>query len=125
MVRYHHSDPQGGLPLDPAFRGFGDDEADAAGWFWFRTVEPVGYERSGCVPGRFPPHLHMKLRAEGCMPLSAQVGFLPSPGTASPRGWLVNRSGPDTAQWAAAPDLLDGPPPPVAVVTLVLQPSKR
>lgn len=132
--RYYHPDPQGDLPLDPAFRGFGDDETDAAGWFWFRTVEPVGYERSGRVSGRFPPHVHMKLRAEGCVPLSAQVDFLPAPGTTSPRGGQVNRPGPDTAQWAATgsqppapvpPDLLDGPPPPVAVVTLILQPSKR
>lgn len=64
---YHPAETPGhGLP-DPAFRGFGEGDIDANGWYAFRTIRPGGYRRTlfGCLPWTFVPHIHVAVRAGG------------------------------------------------------------
>jgi protocatechuate 3,4-dioxygenase beta subunit len=98
--RYHHPDPQEGLPLDPGFRGYGDAFTDVDGWYWFRTVDPAPYTRTVRVRGTFPPHIHMKIWAGSRLLLTTEAQFLPRPDRPAPKG-AVNRSGPLAVRWAS------------------------
>jgi protocatechuate 3,4-dioxygenase, beta subunit len=79
--RYIHSQVASGKARDPFFQGFGTAVTGADGGFAFRTVVPVAY-------GRRPPHVHVRVLAEGRAPFVTQL-YLPDrvrePGL-SPRG---------------------------------------
>jgi len=64
---YHPAETPGHGRPDPAFRGYGQIEADADGWFAFRTVRPGGYKRTlfGVLPWTFVPHIHVAVRSGG------------------------------------------------------------
>ncbi|MFM7506713.1 MAG: hypothetical protein ACKO3M_09185 [Rubrivivax sp.] len=64
---YHPRETPGHGRPDPAFRGHGQTEADADGWFAFRTVRPGGYKRTlfGLLPWTFVPHIHVAVRRGG------------------------------------------------------------
>ncbi len=64
---YHPGETPGHGRPDPAFRGHGESEVDAEGWFAFRTIRPGGYKRTlfGFVPWTFVPHIHVAVRAAG------------------------------------------------------------
>jgi protocatechuate 3,4-dioxygenase beta subunit len=53
----------------------GQIEADADGWFAFRTVRPGGYKRTlfGLLPWTFVPHIHVAVRSGGTDLLVTQV----------------------------------------------------
>ncbi len=62
---YHPAETPGhGLP-DTAFRGHGEADLDADGWYAFRTIRPGGYRRTlfGVLPWTFVPHIHVAVRA--------------------------------------------------------------
>ena len=61
---YHPAETPGhGLP-DSAFRGYGEADVDADGWYAFRTIRPGGYKRTlfGFLPWTFVPHIHVAVR---------------------------------------------------------------
>ncbi len=62
---YHPGETPGHGRPDPAFRGHGQSEVDAEGWFAFRTIRPGGYKRTlfGFVPWTFVPHIHVAVRS--------------------------------------------------------------
>jgi protocatechuate 3,4-dioxygenase beta subunit len=62
---YHPGETPGHGRPDPTFRGYGQSEADAAGWFAFRTIRPGGYRRTlfGVLPWTFVPHIHVAVRS--------------------------------------------------------------
>jgi protocatechuate 3,4-dioxygenase beta subunit len=62
---YHPSETPGHGRPDPAFRGYGQSEVDADGWFAFRTIRPGGYKRTlfGFLPWTFVPHIHVAVRS--------------------------------------------------------------
>jgi protocatechuate 3,4-dioxygenase beta subunit len=62
---YHPGETPGHGRPDPAFRGHGQSEVDADGWFAFRTIRPGGYKRTlfGFVPWTFVPHIHVAVRS--------------------------------------------------------------
>ena len=62
---YHPGETPGHGRPDPAFRGHGQSEVDADGWFAFRTVRPGGYRRTlfGFLPWTFVPHIHVAVRS--------------------------------------------------------------
>ncbi len=65
--RYDHhpaETPGHGRP-DPAFRGHGEGDIDADGWYAYRTIRPGGYRRTlfGVLPWTFVPHIHVAVRA--------------------------------------------------------------
>ena len=64
---YHPGETPGHGRPDPAFRGHGQSEVDAEGWFAFRTIRPGGYKRTlfGFVPWTFVPHIHVAVRSSG------------------------------------------------------------
>jgi protocatechuate 3,4-dioxygenase beta subunit len=64
---YHPGETPGHGRPDAAFRGHGQSEADAEGWFAFRTIRPGGYRRTlfGFLPWTFVPHIHVAVRAGG------------------------------------------------------------
>jgi protocatechuate 3,4-dioxygenase beta subunit len=64
---YHPGETPGHGRPDPAFRGHGQTESDADGWFAFRTVRPGGYKRTlfGFLPWTFVPHIHVAVRRGG------------------------------------------------------------
>lgn len=64
---YHPAETPGHGRPDPAFRGHGEGEIDAKGWYAFRTIRPGGYRRTlfGFLPWTFVPHIHVAVRAGG------------------------------------------------------------
>ena len=64
---YHPGETPGHGQPDAAFRGHGQSEADAEGWFAFRTIRPGGYRRTlfGFLPWTFVPHIHVAVRSGG------------------------------------------------------------
>jgi protocatechuate 3,4-dioxygenase beta subunit len=62
---YHPSETPGHGRPDPAFRGHGQSEVDADGWFAFRTIRPGGYKRTlfGFLPWTFVHHIHVAVRS--------------------------------------------------------------
>ena len=62
---YHPGETPGHGRPDPAFRGHGQSEVDAQGWFAFRTIRPGGYKRTlmGFLPWTFVPHIHVAVRS--------------------------------------------------------------
>jgi protocatechuate 3,4-dioxygenase beta subunit len=62
---YHPGETPGHGRPDPAFRGHGQSEVDAQGWFAFRTIRPGGYRRTlfGFLPWTFVPHIHVAVRS--------------------------------------------------------------
>jgi protocatechuate 3,4-dioxygenase beta subunit len=62
---YHPDETPGHGRPDPAFRGHGQSEVDAQGWFAFRTLRPGGYRRTlfGFLPWTFVPHIHVAVRS--------------------------------------------------------------
>jgi protocatechuate 3,4-dioxygenase beta subunit len=64
---YHPGETPGHGRPDPAFRGHGESDVDAEGWFAFRTLRPGGYTRTlfGFLPWTFVPHIHVAVRAGG------------------------------------------------------------
>jgi len=62
---HHPGETPGHGRADPAFRGHGQSEVDADGWFAFRTIRPGGYRRTlfGFLPWTFVPHIHVAVRA--------------------------------------------------------------
>ena len=64
---YHPGETPGHGRPDPAFRGHGESEVDAEGWFAFRTIRPGGYKRTlfGFLPWTFVPHIHVAVRSGG------------------------------------------------------------
>jgi protocatechuate 3,4-dioxygenase beta subunit len=64
---YHPGETPGHGRPDAAFRGHGESEVDADGWFAFRTVWPGGYKRTlfGFLPWTFVPHIHVAVRSGG------------------------------------------------------------
>lgn len=62
---YHPGETTGHGRPDPAFRGHGQSEVDAQGWFAFRTIRPGGYRRTlfGFLPWTFVPHIHVAVRS--------------------------------------------------------------
>jgi protocatechuate 3,4-dioxygenase beta subunit len=64
---YHPAETPGHGRPDPAFRGFGEGDIDANGWYAFRTIRPGGYRRTlfGFLPWTFVPHIHVAVRAGG------------------------------------------------------------
>jgi protocatechuate 3,4-dioxygenase beta subunit len=62
---YHPGETPGHGRPDPAFRGYGQSEVDAEGWFAFRTIRPGGYKRTlfGFLPWTFVPHIHVAVRS--------------------------------------------------------------
>ena len=62
---YHPGETPGHGRPDPAFRGHGQSEVDAEGWFAFRTIRPGGYRRTlfGFLPWTFVPHIHVAVRS--------------------------------------------------------------
>lgn len=64
---YHPGETPGHGRPDPAFRGHGESEVDAEGWFAFRTIRPGGYKRTlfGFLPWTFVPHIHIAARSGG------------------------------------------------------------
>jgi len=62
---YHPGETPGHVRPDPAFRGHGQSEVDADGWFAFRTIRPGGYRRTlfGFLPWTFVPHIHVAVRS--------------------------------------------------------------
>jgi protocatechuate 3,4-dioxygenase beta subunit len=63
---YHPGETPGHGRSDPAFRGHGQSEVDADGWFAFRTIRPGGYRRTlfGLLPWTFVPHIHVAVRSK-------------------------------------------------------------
>ena len=62
---YHPGETPGHGRPDPAFRGHGQSEVDAEGWFAFRTIRPGGYKRTlfSLLPWTFVPHIHVAVRS--------------------------------------------------------------
>jgi len=62
---YHPGETPGHGRPDPAFRGYGQSEVDAEGWFAFRTIRPGGYKRTlfSLLPWTFVPHIHVAVRS--------------------------------------------------------------
>jgi protocatechuate 3,4-dioxygenase beta subunit len=62
---YHPGETPGHGRPDPAFRGHGQSDVDADGWFAFRTIRPGGYKRTlfGFLPWTFVPHIHVAVRS--------------------------------------------------------------
>ena len=62
---YHPAETPGHGRPDPAFRGHGEADIDAGGWYAVRTVRPGGYKRTlfGFLPWTFVPHIHLAVRA--------------------------------------------------------------
>jgi hypothetical protein len=62
---YHPGETPGHGRPDPAFRGHGQSEVDADGWFAFRTIRPGGYRRTlfGLLPWTGVPHIHVAVRS--------------------------------------------------------------
>ena len=62
---YHPGETPGHGRPDPGFRGHGQSEVDAEGWFAFRTIRPGGYKRTlfGFLPWTFVPHIHVAVRS--------------------------------------------------------------
>ncbi len=72
--RYAHSEPQGGAPVDGAFKGFGRVPTDRGGKFHFTTIKP------GRVPGpggaMQAPHLSVLIFSRGLLKhLSTRMYF--------------------------------------------------
>ncbi len=63
--RYHHAGDDG-VPRDDNFQGYGIATTDAGGRYAFKTIRPVPY-------GGRPPHLHIRMRAEGASMLTTQI----------------------------------------------------
>lgn len=61
---YHPGETPGHGQPDQAFRGHGQTDTDADGWFAFRTIRPAGYRRTlfGFLPWTFVPHIHVAVR---------------------------------------------------------------
>ena len=111
--RYAHPDPQNGARHDPGFRGYGDFLTDAVGAYWFRTIEPHTYSRSGpIVSGDFAPHIHMRLWRGDILLRTVRADFLPRPGAPADTG-PHNEPGPGNARWLDATEVsqLKVPPP--------------
>jgi protocatechuate 3,4-dioxygenase beta subunit len=72
---YHPGETPGHGRPDAAFRGYGQSEVDAEGWFAFRTIRPSGYRRTlfGFLPWTFVPHIHVAVRSGGRDLLVTQV----------------------------------------------------
>jgi protocatechuate 3,4-dioxygenase beta subunit len=64
---YHPAETPGHGHPDPAFRGHGEGDIDAGGWYAYRTIRPGGYKRTlfGFLPWTFVPHIHVAVRAGG------------------------------------------------------------
>lgn len=64
---YHPDETPGHGRTDAAFRGHGQSQVDADGWFAFRTIRPGGYRRTlfGFLPWTFVPHIHVAVRSGG------------------------------------------------------------
>jgi len=64
---YHPGETPGHGRPDAAFRGHGESDVDAEGWFAFRTIRPGGYKRTlfGFLPWTFVPHIHVAVRSGG------------------------------------------------------------
>jgi protocatechuate 3,4-dioxygenase beta subunit len=64
---YHPAETPGHGRPDPAFRGYGEGDIDAEGWYAYRTIRPGGYRRTlfGFLPWTFVPHIHVAVRARG------------------------------------------------------------
>jgi protocatechuate 3,4-dioxygenase beta subunit len=62
---YHPAETPGHGRPDPAFRGYGEADIDADGWYAVRTIRPIGYKRTlfGLLPWTFVPHIHIAVRA--------------------------------------------------------------
>ncbi len=62
---YHPAETPGHGRPDPAFRGHGESDTDADGWYAYRTIRPGGYRRTlfGFLPRTFVPHIHVAVRA--------------------------------------------------------------
>ena len=62
---YHPAETPGHGRPDPAFRGHGESDTDADGWYAYRTIRPGGYRRTlfGFLPWTFVPHIHVAVRA--------------------------------------------------------------
>jgi protocatechuate 3,4-dioxygenase beta subunit len=62
---YHPAETPGHGRPDPAFRGYGEADIDADGWYAVRTIRPGGYKRTlfGFLPWTFVPHIHVAVRA--------------------------------------------------------------
>ena len=62
---YHPGETPGHGRPDPAFRGHGQSDVDADGWFAFRTIRPGGYKRTlfSLLPWTFVPHIHVAVRS--------------------------------------------------------------
>jgi protocatechuate 3,4-dioxygenase beta subunit len=62
---YHPAETPGHGRPDPAFRGHGESDIDADGWYAYRTIRPGGYKRTlfGFLPWTFVPHIHVAVRA--------------------------------------------------------------
>jgi protocatechuate 3,4-dioxygenase beta subunit len=63
--RYHHAGDDG-VPRDDNFQGYGVATTDAEGRYAFTTIRPVPY-------GGRPPHLHIRVRADGTTALTTQI----------------------------------------------------
>lgn len=100
--RYIHSQDVSGGTRDPFFQGFGTAVTGSDGAFGFRTVVPVAY-------GSRPPHIHVRVLAEGRTPLVTQL-YLPDrvrePGL-SPHG-EADRQARQTLKIEAAGEALKG-----------------
>jgi len=61
---YHSAETPGHGRPDPAFRGHGESDIDADGWYAYRTIRPSGYKRTlfGFLPWTFVPHIHLAVR---------------------------------------------------------------
>jgi protocatechuate 3,4-dioxygenase alpha subunit len=79
--RYHHpTDRRAGMPLDPAFSGFGRSGTDDEGRYWFETVKP------GPVPfdqrRMQAPHICVMVFARGLLNhLATRLYFADDPAT--------------------------------------------
>jgi protocatechuate 3,4-dioxygenase beta subunit len=62
---YHPAETPGHGRPDPAFRGHGESDIDADGWYAYRTIRPGGYKRTlfGFLPWTFVPHIHVAVRS--------------------------------------------------------------
>jgi protocatechuate 3,4-dioxygenase beta subunit len=85
---YHPGETPGHGRPDAAFRGHGESEVDADGWFAFRTVWPGGYKRTlfGFLPWTFVPHIHVAVRSEAMRRLVAATGGAAAAGAGTPAG---------------------------------------
>ncbi len=66
---YHPAETPGHGRPDPAFRGHGESDTDADGWYAYRTIRPGGYRRT--LFGFLPDEL---MRSDAIRRLADAVG---------------------------------------------------